>query len=229
MLLKVLKNEPNARVSIPKNEVLKSYAASIKEQYSALGAKNVAFSIDGLKLNIQKPGHEVRQSVFYNGWTHGHYVGNVFVFAPDGRIVAMVVNAPGSFHDSTILEYGDLYEKLENLFDETGVCSVVDSAFVVSKKNYFIKSSQDNPVTDNPHDLVIHRQATSVRQMAEWGMGSFQRSVPRIKDTIRFEERGERVLILQMLVRLCNLRASLVGVNQIRNVFNPHLKHPFTM
>ena len=61
-------------------------------------------------------------------------MGNVFVFAPDGRIVAMVVNAPGSFHDSVIFEYGDLYEKLENLFDETGVRSVVDSAFVVSKK-----------------------------------------------------------------------------------------------
>ena len=80
LLLKVLKNDPNARVTIPKNEVLKAYADSIKEQYSALGAKNVAFAIDGLKLNIQKPGHDVRQSAFYNRWTHGHYVSNVFVF-----------------------------------------------------------------------------------------------------------------------------------------------------
>ena len=57
--------------------------------------KNVVFAIDSIKLNIQKPGNEICQSVFYNGWTHGHYTSNVFIFAPNGQIVAMVVNAPG--------------------------------------------------------------------------------------------------------------------------------------
>jgi hypothetical protein len=31
-----------------------------------------------------------------------------------------------------------------------------------------------------------------MRQSAEWGMRAFQSSMPRIKDRMKFEERGER-------------------------------------
>ena len=40
-------------------------------------------------------------------------------------------------------------------------------------------------------ELAIQREATSMRQSAEWGMRSFQSSFPRIKDRIPFKERGE--------------------------------------
>jgi hypothetical protein len=39
----------------------------------------------------------------------------VLVFAPDGTIPAAVLNAPGSWHDSSIAEMGGLYSKLELL------------------------------------------------------------------------------------------------------------------
>jgi hypothetical protein len=70
-------------------------AAAYKQAYSAKydNAQDVAFAVDGCKINIQAPTNELIQSQFYNGWTHGHYVSNVFV-----------INAPGSFHDSTVSE-----------------------------------------------------------------------------------------------------------------------------
>ena len=71
------------------------------------------FDIDGIKLSIQKPGDKKIQSVFYNGLTHRHYVGNVFMFAPNGQIVGKVINSPGYFHDRSRLEYGGLYSRFE--------------------------------------------------------------------------------------------------------------------
>ena len=51
--------------------------------------------------------------------------------------MVMVVNAPGSFHDSTVLELGDIYTKLELIFDKFGVRSVVDLAFLIHAE-YFL-------------------------------------------------------------------------------------------
>ena len=67
------------------------------------------------------------------------------------------------------------------------------------------------------------KEATSVRQYAEWGMGGLQGSFPRLKDTLIYEERGERQIIMEVIVRLFNLRSNLVGINQIKNTFIPSL------
>jgi hypothetical protein len=36
--------------------------------------------MDGLKLTLQQAGNETQQDNFYNGWTHEHYVTNLFLF-----------------------------------------------------------------------------------------------------------------------------------------------------
>ena len=72
-------------------------------------------------------------------------------------------------------------------------------------------------------DVLIHLQAKSLRQMAEWGMRAFQASFPLVKEKIRFEEQGERKLMMEVLPRLYNYRANNVGINQILNVFFSHL------
>ncbi|KAE8914944.1 hypothetical protein PF005_g7801 [Phytophthora fragariae] len=64
--------------------------------------------------------------MFYNGWTHDHYVSNVLGFAPNGKIIASSLNAPGCLRDSVVIDYGGIYEKLQNLYDETGGRVVVD-------------------------------------------------------------------------------------------------------
>jgi hypothetical protein len=58
-----------------------------------------------------------------------------------------------------------------------------------------------------------------MRQSAEWGMRAFQSSLPRIKDRMKFEERGERKVTLTMMILLYNLRARMVGINQLRSFF----------
>ena len=73
-------------------------------------------------------------------------------------------------------------------------------------------------------DLAIKREATSMRQSAEWGMGTVQASFPRLKDTFTYEEYGERKITLTCLFLLYNCRARLVGINQIKNVYLPYLE-----
>ena len=72
---------------------------------------------------------------------------------------------------------------------------------------------------DTAEEIVVNREATSMRQSAEWGMRSFQSSFPRIKDRIIYEEGSERKSILKFLVYFFNFRANKVGINQIRNTY----------
>ena len=58
-----------------------------------------------------------------------------------------------------------------------------------------------------------------MRQSAEWGMRAFQSSFPRIKDRFNYEEKGERRLVLKFLIMLYNLRAKMLGINQIQNTY----------
>jgi hypothetical protein len=73
-------------------------------------------------------------------------------------------------------------------------------------------------------DLLRKQQATSMRQSSEWGMRMIQASFPRMCDKFPFETKGERRIAIKMMVLLYNLRARLVGINQIKNVFMPSLE-----
>jgi hypothetical protein len=129
--------------------------------------------------------------MFYNGWLHGHFVSNVFVFAVDGTIRICRLNAPGSMHDSTIADYTGVYEKLERVFGLTGGKVIVDSAFKLRNNPFLIRTSQAlAPTRDG---ILFQRNAVKLCQSAEWGMRSFQASFPRLHDRIRYEEHGERV------------------------------------
>jgi hypothetical protein len=58
-----------------------------------------------------------------------------------------------------------------------------------------------------------------MRQSAEWGMRAFQSSMPRIKDRMKFEERGERKVTLTVMILLYNLQACMVGINQLQSFY----------
>ena len=176
---------------------------------------------DGLKIYLEQAGDIVIQNMFYNGWTHDHYVGNVLVFAPNETICAAAINAPGAMHDSQIADWGNVYGKLEDVFVRFGGRCIVDSAFAKGDYPFLIKSSQDMPITSDPRDVIRARQATSARQAAEWGMRAVQGSFPRVKDRMIYEQRGERKVILQMIMLLFNYRTRLVGLNQILTTYMP--------
>jgi hypothetical protein len=167
--------------------------------------------MDGLKLYLQQSGNAVIQEWYYNGWTHDHYVTSVFCFCPDGTIPIAFFNVPGSVHDSQVAEFGNIYNKLEDVYLLTRGKCCVDSAFGNVNQNYLYKSCQDLLRSSVPTrrerilDLRKKREATSTRQTAEWGMLSLQASFPQLKDQFIYEERGEQRIVLKMMVLLYNM------------------------
>ena len=105
----------------------------------------------------------------------------------------------------------------------------MDSAFSNHKKDYLLKSGQDLLGSSAPtqqEQQIEHQlrwQTTSARQTAEWGMLSIQASFPQVKDRFIYEEHREQRIVLKMFVLLYNMRARMVGINQIRNTYMPHL------
>ena len=187
ILIQVLKGRTDAMVRIPSNEQIENYKNVIKSMFPSL--KNVWMAMDGLKLYLEQSSCCVIQNRFYNGWTHDHYVTNILGFCPAGTIVVACTNVPGCIHDSTVCDWGNIYQKLEEVYLRNGGKCAVDSAFCKKKNDFLIKSSQSLP--DTAEEIVVNREATSMRQSAEWGMRTFQSSFPRIKDRIIYEEGSE--------------------------------------
>lgn len=69
----------------PQASTVREYQAAIMVKHPML--KSVRAVMDGLKMRLQMAGNYNMQNNFYNEWTRDHYVSNVLVFAPDGRIV----------------------------------------------------------------------------------------------------------------------------------------------
>ncbi len=160
--------------------------------------------------------------MFFNGWLHGHFVSNVFVFAVDGMIRICGLNAPGSMHDSTIADYTEVYEKLESVFKVMSGKVIVDSAFKLRNNPYLIRTVQTLAQTRD--GILFQQDAVKLHQSAEWGMRSFQSSFPRLCDRICDEERGERLETMRMFIYLHNYCTNLVGCNQIHSTFAPWLE-----
>ena len=223
ILLGMLHKHPLAKVSLPSPEELQSYIVAIGNKYQVLQRERVWGAADGLKLRLQQSTDWAIQNKYYNGWTGGTYVNSVFVFAPDGRIQIATINAPGTFHDSTMADYG-IYEKMGRLFKDFKVKVVVDSAFNLKDVNCLIKSSQKDPMDKGAHGVRLNRAATSVRQLSEHGMRMIQGQFPRLKDPLTYEEFGERKVILNLMVVLYNFQTSTVGINHILNSFMSNTK-----
>ena len=215
ILLYAIQNHPQAKVTAPSGDEIAAYCTAIRNKYPIL--TNTWGAADGLKLSIQQSGNWLKQNYFYNGWTHAHYVNSVFVFAPDGRIRLTTINCPGTWHDSTMADYG-IYSKLGDIHAEHNAAVVVDSAFNLANKDFLIKSSQVDPVGD-PHRVLLNRAATSVRQLSEHGMRMIQAQFPRLKDPLPYEEFGERKVIVQLMILLYNYQASKIGINEILNSY----------
>ena len=224
ILCHVLSKETDSQVKLPTNEVvLNEFCTAVARRHPTLGEENVCFACDGLKLLLEQAGDTTIQNMFYNGWTHNHYITNVFGFAPNGTIVSMCINAPGSMHDSQLAQFGYIYDNLDDMYNRYGVKCCVDSAFFASKNDSLIQSAQTCPV-GNARTVRMFNEATSFRQTSEWGMRGLQGSFPRLKDRLVYEECGERLIIIKMIVMLFNLRSNRVGINQILNTYMPRLE-----
>ena len=227
LFVETFRHDPLASVSIPSAETIETFQDAFAVRHPLLN--DCWATMDGLKLYLQQSGNAVIQERYYNGWTHDHYVTSVFCFCPDGTIPIAFFNVPGSVHDSQVAEFGNIYNRLEEVYLSTGAKCCIDSAFGNVTREYLYKSCQDLLGSNAPTrqerllDLQKKRQATSARQTAEWGMLTLQASFPRLKDRFVYEERGERRITLKMLVLIYNMRARMVGINQILNTYVPRL------
>lgn len=220
ILINVLMGKEEAKIKRPTIEKIQEYKQAVLQRHPLL--EDVWCTMDGLKLMLECAGDGVVQNRFYNGWTCDHYVGAVLVFCPDGTIPMCCYNVPGTVHDSNIAIIGNIYNKLEEIYNSTGGKCTVDSAFARTSYPFLIKSCNPQPdMTLN--EIEVAKDATSMRQSSEWGMRAFQASFPRIKDRITIEYRGQRKLMMKLMVHLYNLRTRKVGINQILNVYMPCL------
>jgi hypothetical protein len=103
---------------MPSTEKLQEYQRNIIAKYLAL--QDVYCFADGLKIGIQSTSNFVAPAIHYNGWTHGHYITNIFLFVPDGTLIGAAVNYPGSFHNLTVCTMGGLYDCLQGMYNLCG-------------------------------------------------------------------------------------------------------------
>jgi hypothetical protein len=141
----------------------------------------------------------------------------MFVFAADGRIRMCTINAPGSWDENTVADYG-CYEKMEKIFDEYGGKIVVNSASSLHDSDFFIRSAQQDPIGE-PQALAGSRAATSIQQLSKWGMRMIDSGFPRLKESLPLEELGERKEILTLTVLLHNFQTSTLSTNEILNSY----------
>jgi DDE superfamily endonuclease len=220
MLFKALHKHPDCIVQFPTDNCIKELMKVVQRRHSALS--NVYCVADGLKLQFQNCKDLTEQSMYYNGWQHGHYITNLFVFAADGRIINCLTNVPGSVHDSTIAVWGGTYRKLRAIYERTGGICCVDSAFTSSRVPYLIRSAQDPQSAKTQDDISRMSEATSLQQAAEWGRRAIQGSMPRLTEAIKYEKNGERRRVLKLVPLLHNLRLARVGLNQLANTYVPN-------
>ncbi|KAJ7231709.1 hypothetical protein B0H12DRAFT_1077061 [Mycena haematopus] len=203
LLLHALRRMPAARIKWPEQlDEFREYSDLIEERHPRLTG---AFaSIDGLNLACQTSDNEEIENATYNGWLC--------------TVVAAVLNAPGSWHDSRVAR--PIYEKLRTPFPR-------GANQIEGKIRAPIKSGQriQGTASEIQEQLAFDRELLSYRQTAEWGMRGLQGSFGRLRIPLEIGRQQERGNLLEICVRLNNVRAEMVGINQIRSVYMPLWKH----
>ncbi|KAJ7785054.1 hypothetical protein DFH07DRAFT_864357 [Mycena maculata] len=214
ILLMVLRKIPNTAIRWPGSvDEFQSYNDLIVEHHPRLTG---AFtSVDGLNLPGQTAEDEEMENATYNGWLCEHFISSAWSFSECilscltiymGTVIAAKLNAPGSWHDSRVAK--PIYEKLRTRTPE-GFYVVADTAF---------------PRGTAQIDGRIRTTAEIEEKLAfdpEWGMSGLQGSFGRLRLPLDIGDQDERGNLLEICVRLHNLRAQCVGYNQIRTVYMP--------
>ncbi|KAE9071735.1 hypothetical protein PF010_g25753 [Phytophthora fragariae] len=181
-----------------------------------------------VSAQVQQPSNADLQNAMYNGWLHSVFVTGTICFAADGCIIWSKHNCPGSWNDSdTSLEFRN---KLTNPDERMNVVS--DSAFPCSTA---MTGRILTPLKDGDIERIepclrsaartLHNAITSIRQAAEWGMGSVQKIYSRINLPLPYDPdlRGMR---LNNLFRMANYRVRTVGISEIKTTFAGVMEMP---
>ncbi|KAH7919021.1 hypothetical protein BV22DRAFT_1108214 [Leucogyrophana mollusca] len=198
ILLCTLKKFPAASIQWPQGGKFQENNNLVVARHNLLtGALG---TMDGLNLPVEVADDHKIKNATYNGWLHAHFVSSVLAFVAEGIVIACRLNAPGSWHDSRVAQ--PIYEKLHMETPEAP-----------------IKEGQRLPAdpVEQWQLLAFDHQLLSFHQLAEWGVQGLQGSFGclRVPLDINFcDKRGD---LLEICVQLNNVRARLVGINEIRS------------
>jgi hypothetical protein len=223
LLFNCLHNMPAAEIRWPKERSLLRFSELIKARHPLL--QHAFGFLDGVHLPISRSSNLDMQNAYYNGWCASHYTSNILAFAPDGTIIHATINAPGSWHDSAVSRA--LYNQLK-FSTPSPYYLIADTAFPNSATDIRgrIKTPPKSNFISYPNDVqsarefrTFNEQLVSARQAAEWGMQALQGSFGRLKLPMPAEDSRYRYIVLETCVRLHNVRARCVGINQIKTVY----------
>ncbi|POM81384.1 Hypothetical protein PHPALM_652 [Phytophthora palmivora] len=179
--------------------------------------------IDG--KNFREPSSAEIQNSLYNGWLHSVFVTGTLCFSADGLIVWSKHNCPGSWNDAdTSLQFREkLLDPMLNPDSRYGV--VADSAFpcsdeMVGRIMTPLKEGDLRRLVPSVRAVAQRKSGaiTSIRQAAEWGMGSVEKVYHRLVHPLPYNVE-KRKLRLDNLFRLANYRVRTLEVSQIRTTF----------
>lgn len=198
------------------------YNKMISARSARVGAMGVFAFMDGVRLPVQEPHDKATQNEYYNGWVKSCNVVNLFVGAPDGTIIAAYVNMPGCFHDARIFQKID--HRILNTPHPYSIAA--DSAFPHNgpySGNVRTPLKDDDALPSDPIErterIRDNRALIFERQAAEWMMRAYQGSFPRVTVPLTINKRY-RFQIIYLTVLLYNLKSNIVGVNQIKTVYD---------
>lgn len=134
------------------------------------------------------------------------------------------MNAPGSWHDSRLAH--QIYASLRDHTPPTYYI-VADTAFPRGTNDIHgricapLKQGQrlQGSVAEIDERMAFNRELLSYRQTAEWGMRGLQGAFGRLRVPLEIANKEARGDLIEICVRLHNLRAIRVGINQIRTVY----------
>ena len=143
-----------------------------------------------------------------------------------GLIISANINAPGSWHDSRVAL--PIFRQLEDNTPD-GFYLVADTAFprgarsIQDRIQAPLKSGQrfTGTTAQLEAQLEFNRQLLSFRQTAEWGNRALQGSFGRLRVPLEADNAIARGNLIEICVRLHNLRTRRIGINQIAAVYVP--------
>jgi DDE superfamily endonuclease len=142
-LIGILQSLPECIIDTPSDDHITYLQSLVEQKYPLI--LDVYCSCEGLKIGLERSDNYNMQCMFYNGWQHGHYLSNLFVFTPESSpegIVFCVLNAMGTYHDSTLAHVSGLYDLLHDIHECTGGICVCDSAFVAKDNPAVMRSAK---------------------------------------------------------------------------------------
>jgi hypothetical protein len=209
---------PAAAVRWPSAQKISQYADLIDHKYPGmaeqLGRKAFCF-MDGCNFEIQDHGDLYVQRNYYNAYDGHAKVGNLFIWAPDGKIIFCKLNNTGVQHDSMIA--AQAYHLVEDR-TPAGFGILADSAFpnLGGKIIKPLKISQ--VITADIEAQLRSRTVSAMRVPCEWGNRGLQACFPRVTVPLPVEHEWRKAIIVAC-VHLLNFRTAKMGQSQIQSCF----------